>query len=212
MKKALLLFSAGKESVYNLHKLYEEFGSEITLLIFDYGQDSYSSELRSAIYYAEKFGLDIIERDSTIVMPDAMRYGGVGETEVPFRNGIFTSYAVNIAISQGHTHICIGCTDSGDYGDGDREFVTAFNTLLQGMYDVKIISYTKNYTGVEIAIKTLSEDIDDSHIWSCMTSGEKMCGKCAKCLMIMGYYVENINTINPKYGEYLTKHYGLRTF
>lgn len=215
MKKVLLLFSAGKESVYSLH-WFLKHGYEVGLLIFEYGQKSLAAEAYSMRYYAEKYNLRYMSVPlAAMFIPDAIREGTAGDDHVIFRNGIFLSHALNIAVKEKYSIISFGATKNGSQGDASDKFYVAFKKLLRPMYpNIKLMSPTARYSGYELFGKIMHKDIDSSHLWSCMTSNYGLfCGKCSKCQTFIEEFESRKFSVFLGYDNYLKfakKFYGLQ--
>lgn len=207
--KALVLFSAGLDSTYNLLKAKKEFGN-VTALFFDYGQKSSPQEYVHVKRVCDKIDAEFIKIDllwfktleSSLLshgvkpssfnsLKDIPKEGKPAEW-VPNRNGVLVNIAAAVAESKGFDVIVIGVNleEAGRYPDNTVEFVERANNLFE--YSTfcrpKLMSFSSNMVKTDILgeILGLMEEynLSKEYIWSCYDSYEKMCGRCESCLRL----------------------------
>lgn len=175
----IILFSAGRESLYNLYKELKT-GSEIKLLLFNYGQKSFKKEKKSLEYYAAKYKLQSIILRTSIKIPTAISKATNEDNHVVLRNFIFIGLAINYFGA--YNKYLFGANKTEKYNDGSTEFVKDIAYLIKKLYPTAIInSHSKNIKTEEVLIKLVKSEFDISHIWFCDNNKEKMCGECFKC-------------------------------
>ena len=214
--KALVLFSAGLDSTYNLLKAKKDFGNT-TVLFFDYGQKSAPQEYVHVKRVCEKLDSEFIKIDllwfknlessllSHGIKPSS--YNSLKEIPlegkpaewVPNRNGVFVNVAAAVAESKGFDVIVVGINfeEAGRYPDNTVEFVERANDLFE--YSTfsrpKLLSFSSNMVKKEILgeILDLMEEynLSKEYIWSCYDSYEKMCGRCESCLRLKNALLAN---------------------
>lgn len=184
--KTYILFSGGRESLINLHE--ESFlKTNITLVIFDYGQKSYKREFDSVLYYAKKYKCGILKLSSSIKIPEGIKDGTNKADHVVNRNLIFTSLLINhLGVSEEYK-ILIGTVkwQISSYHDGLKQFRTDFGALLSKLYpNVHLKSHSDNFFGHRTYAYLVKNNVDISHLWLCMDNLPKHCGKCSKCVTV----------------------------
>lgn len=181
-KDSILLFGGGKETVYNLHKAHKHIG---LLLYINYGQKAYRKEAQSLVYYSKKFKIPFKIVSLPIYAPDSIRLGvKTDSSDVPFRNPLFLSFAVNMAVSLKFTNIIIGSiksTRKNYVNDGFSNFLDDFSKLASKLYHITFYSPSAEVTSKELVNELAFSNSDLSHLWFCEKSGRKHCGKCNKC-------------------------------
>lgn len=195
--KSLLLFSAGKESIYCLHE-----ASPDLLLMFNYGQQAYRKERESIDYYASKFGIPRVVLDvppALLNLPAGMR-GGVLGSHVVMRNVVFLSLAANYAVTNGYNELLVGAASTGNYTDGDTAFVRDLDTMFQKLYSLEVHAPSGKLDSSKISALLMNGKYDLEKFWSCDSNGENSdttwghCGICEKC---RGYLTEYANYDHP---------------
>jgi len=208
-KQALVLYSAGLDSTYNLLKAKKEF-NKVTILFFDYGQRSAPQEYVHVKRVCEKIGVEFIKIDllwyrnlnSSLTSPtlkpsifsslkDIPTEGKPAEW-VPNRNAVLVNIAAAVAESRSIDTIVIGVNleEAGRYPDNTAEFVQRANDLFE--YSTfsrpRLISFSSNMVKTDILTELLGlmeeYGLSKEYIWSCYDSYEKMCGRCESCLRL----------------------------
>ena len=210
MSKAVVLLSGGIDSTVCLADAVNRFnGPEnvIALTLF-YGQ-KHAKELESAKAVAGYFGAqhviknlaDVFEFDnnpllakSTEAVPEGdyatqqRESNGMVKTYVPFRNGLFLSYATAIAYSLGASWVVYGAHADDAAGNAYPDCSVAFYTALsQAVYEgtghkVQLFAPLINSFKKDIVKKGLELGAPFHLTWSCYNGTEKACGKCGTCI------------------------------
>lgn len=184
---SLLLFSGGKESLYNLHVGRRKV--ELMLLI-NYGQKAFQKEFESLKYYSElyekeKLVLDISGSYDKSLLPFGISGDPNSEpgTHVPMRNTLFISYAVMAASHHGIDTVVVGAVTPYEkaLNDGLSGYLPLINKITR-LDGVNVTSYCKNLNQSQVAHSLMERKVDISHLWSCFEVGTKHCGKCEKCI------------------------------
>ena len=177
---SILLFSGGKESIYQLHHKQNEIGK---LLFFNYGQKGFSAELKSLEYYSKLYGKEYQVIDLPFfILPPAIKDGIDCNPYVPQRNLVFISVALSIAESTGYKKVYLGAVADATEYDACPFFVDDINWALR-FNDVSVKSFSRRYDTQQIIRSLVKNKVDISHLWSCdnPTGTDKFCGTCAKC-------------------------------
>jgi len=207
--RAVLLLSGGIDSTVVLAWL-RDFDVDVFALIFDYGQ-SLSKEIEIARANAEVYDaeyvilntpLDFLKPVCSLVLsrnglvPDIetgrnrgdITRGGMPSSYVPFRNGIFLSYAVAYAESAGIQDIYCGGNglDSGNYPDDTIEFARAFENAARKGTGFEYCPHIK-FPLAEMPKRDVVEMGDQLGVrwqdtWSCYKNGAEHCWECDSCV------------------------------
>ncbi len=207
--RALVLFSAGLDSTYNLLKTKKEFGNS-TVLFFDYGQKSAPQEYVHVKRVCEKLDVEFIKIDllwfktlGSSLLSHCLKPSNFNSLKelpsegkpaewVPNRNAVLVNVAAAVAESKGFDAIVVGVNleEAGRYPDNTAEFVLRVNSLFE--YSTfsrpKLMSFSTNMVKTQILgelLRLMEEyNISKEYIWSCYDSYEKMCGRCESCLRL----------------------------
>lgn len=206
--KAVVLLSGGIDSTTCLAGAVLNYGAEEVLaLTLLYGQ-KHSKELDSAKAVADHFGVKHVIKDLAEVftmttnnpllgqaeMPEGSyaeqirEANGMALTYVPFRNGLFLSYATAIAYSVGASVVYYGAhaddAAGNAYPDCSRDFFASMaqaigtGTSERVQLEAPLIDMFKSdviATGVDAGAPY--------HLtWSCYNGGDVACGKCGTCI------------------------------
>lgn len=218
-KKAVVLLSGGIDSTTCLAQAVEEYGAHnVAALSLFYGQ-KHDREIKSAVDIAHYYNVvHIVQEiqgvfnfsDCTLLQGRKdIAKGSYAEqrsraettapvdTYVPFRNGLFLSYAAAIAISLNAEVIFYGAhaDDAAGraYPDCTPEFEQAMcEAIFEGsgrtLTMVAPLLYMNKAQVVEAGLKLKAP----YHLtWSCYEGGDKPCGTCATCIDRMKAFEAN---------------------
>lgn len=207
--RAVVLLSGGIDSTTGLALAVEAWGAEnVTALTMFYGQ-KHAKELESAKAVASYYGVshqisDLSEvfvfdnnpllSKSTEELPlgsyeEQIRDNdGMSKTYVPFRNGLFLSYATAIAYSLGAHEIYYGAhaddAAGNAYPDCTPEFYAGMGAAVyEGTgKKVKMVApfISNNKTGI-VGIG-LDHKVPYELTWSCYAGHDEACGLCGTCV------------------------------
>lgn len=208
--KAVVLLSGGIDSTTCLAAAVERYGAdEVAALSIYYGQ-KHDKELQAAERVAAYYGVrhevqDIAavfslsdcpllkgsskKIDHTSYHEQLEKQGGSGtvSTYVPFRNGLFLSYAAAIALELGAHALYYGAhaddACGNAYPDCSEAFAKAMGTAIwEGSgkalsLEAPLIAMTK----AEVVAWGLKLKAPYQYTWSCYEGGDKPCGVCGTC-------------------------------
>lgn len=196
----IICLSGGLDSTTLLYSLLKE-GHILRAISFSYGSKHNEQELAAASYFCKR-----TETEQTIIdlsflnhllssslllsgtdIPEG-RYSEVNmkSTVVPFRNGIFLSFAVSLADSLGLNHVFLA-SHAGDravYPDCTAEFNDAFSkaALMGTDSKVNLVFPFQSLSKTDIGNKAHNLDLPFERTYTCYKGNEKHCGLCAACL------------------------------
>lgn len=207
--KAVVLLSGGIDSTTCLALAIEKFGNkEVTALSLSYGQ-KHVKELKSAEEVAKYYDVPVVFRDlsEAFAMSDCsllkgqkdIEYRsyaeqikesktGVISTYVPFRNGLFISFAAVYALSIGAEYVFYGAhaddAAGNAYPDCSPEFFNSMNSAVRRGSDFKVtLEAPFLYANKKTVVKTGLLLNTPYHLtWSCYEGKEKACGTCGTCI------------------------------
>lgn len=209
-KEAVVLLSGGIDSTTCLAEAVITYGKDKVLALSLYYGQKHQKELECAHKVADYYGVDhIVQQVSGVFdLSDCTLLKGRGEvihesyaeqlkemggegtvsTYVPFRNGLFLSYATAIAISV-HAKIVYYGAHADDaagraYPDCTPQFAVAMN---EAMYEgsgslVRLRAPLLNFNKAEVVRHGLDLGAPYQFTWSCYEGGDKPCGKCGTCI------------------------------
>lgn len=229
-KKALVLISGGMDSRVCLQKAVRELGAENVVAACTFYGQKHDKEIELAAAAAQKLGVEFhkidlssvfsFNKDSSALLKgsskkiDHTSYADqmkekvesgkapISNAYVPFRNGLFLSYATALALQFGCSYVVYGAhsddsnvtikTDSGEmvkcqaYPDCTSQFIEAMSEAIsQGTGGaVKLVAPIYSLTKSEVAQLGVSLGMskeDFKHTWSCYEGGSKECGTCGTC-------------------------------
>lgn len=204
MSKAVCLLSGGLDSTVAAAWAKERY--DLCVLHIGYGQRAQARERAAAQAIAGALGADeFVATDFTflttlggsaltdpkIAIPKGTLSppGEIPITQVPFRNGIFLSYAAALAEARKADAVVIGAVeeDSSGYPDCRESFLSAFERALQEgtRPDVKIALHAPLVHLRKSAIIKLGMKLGAPLYlnWSCYGPGPAPCGACESCLL-----------------------------
>ena len=192
-KKAnkLLLYSGGLDSTAILygHK------SKIKMCVFfDYGSKHNKTEYKYALKHCKNLDKKLIKIKIAMPFETALTSNKISEkgennksTVVPFRNGIFLSYAVGLCEQYGLKSILIGTNNPPEtiYKDTTASFIYWYEYMINAGYEKKI--------NIENPLQGLSKKetaellykygkIKPHDTYSCYKGDKNPCGVCSACI------------------------------
>lgn len=216
MSKILVLCSGGLDSTVLLHKAAsEESHDNIVALNMFYGQ-KHAKEAECALWQTKWLGVPLINADlsdvfkfnkdcSALLAGSKMDIvhksyaeqladlGGSGTVTayVPYRNGLFLSYAAAVALQMGCDKIYYGAhaDDAAGhaYPDCTEEFIVAqaeaIYTGTAGKVSMEAPWWVKNKAAIVAYGLELGMSHEEfEHTWSCYEGKEEPCGTCGTCI------------------------------
>lgn len=184
-KSAVILLSGGLDSFVCLDMTAKKYDIKLALT-FDYGQEVFEEENKSAAKMAELYKIE----HKTIKLPFLKEIKN-NEVWIPNRNGLFLNIAGCFCDSKNYDFIIFGANkeEAEDFKDNSEKFVNCANTALEfsTRNKAKILCPLLKLTKAETLEYAIKNDLDLSLIKSCYKkakNGKKHCGKCASCLFI----------------------------
>lgn len=192
MKKIILL-SGGLDSA----TLLAHQADENTLaLFFNYNQKALSSEIKAVNKIAQTYNVPILYRDITeafkesacTLLKTSSEFPGHGSTELEFRNGVFLSHAISLALQlfpAEEVEIMLGLIKLHvSYSDCSFKFLDLYNNIAQLCSNNKItISAPFIEKGKDEVLAIAKQTgLNIQETWSCYTEAEKPCGMCDACI------------------------------
>lgn len=213
--KKLVLYSGGLDSTVLLHKIVRNYGAyNVVALSIQYGQ-KHAIERDAALWQCTRLGVQMIEAD----LSQMFRYnldvcsllqgskldvvhksyteqlkeadGAPISAYVPYRNGIFLSFATAVALQLYCDEIFYGAhrEDAAEsaYPDCSLEFITsqaeAIHTGTGGQVYLTAPWWSMNKADIVrqgLLLGMAHEDF--KHTWSCYEGLETPCGTCGTCV------------------------------
>lgn len=213
MTKAVTLLSGGVDSAVALAMALEEH-DEILALSISYGQ-KHREESHHAFLIAEHYDIEfqqlkipnIFGRESTIMeggpanpqltYEELSKLEGPSPTVVPFRNGIFISYATAVAWVNKARWVYAGmhAEDARNwaYPDCTPEFLGAMaNAVRVGSYDnIRLVTPFQWMTKAQVVAEGLRLDVPFQLTMSCYEGVDPACGVCPTCVSRLAAFKEN---------------------
>ena len=208
--KCVVLLSGGVDSTTSLAIAQAKYKKEEVLALTVYYGQKHDKELQAARAVAAHYGVEqqeinlaqafsysncsLLQKSDqaiahTSYADQLAAQGGAGTvaTYVPFRNGLFLSYAAAVAVSVGAEVIYYGAhaDDAAGraYPDCTPEFETAMNTAIyEGSgrtchLEAPLLAWNK----AGVVKKGLELGAPYELTWSCYEGGETPCGVCGTC-------------------------------
>ena len=206
MKKAIAVLSGGLDCTVATSVYSKDY--EIHAITFNYGQKSFTQELKASQKICEKMGFEhhVIELDwlskisnSSLNTADDIPEVDMDDLDdlekstqtadsvwVPARNTVFTSIAASYAESIGAEIIIVGWDkeEANTFPDNSKEYLESFNSLLKIASPINIeikapaIDLNKN----EIVQLGIEVNAPMELSYSCYKGNEKHCGVCESCM------------------------------
>lgn len=223
LNRHLVILSGGMDSAVCLGKVVNDFFKEgeerdtIFTVHFNYGQHTEQQELESFIalnnhYKIPKENRIIVEckksfeciENFTSLIGDnklAPLYDKVPSTYVPFRNGIFLSYATAIAeaVKIPYIYVGVNSVDYSGYPDCTPDFIDDFSFMVYDYNKSKhltIIAPLQEMSKSEIVELGSTLKVPFELTWSCYTSDYPACGRCDSCLIRLKAFKDS-NKVDP---------------
>lgn len=221
--KALVLCSGGLDSTVLLHQAVKKLGAEnvIALNMF-YGQ-KHAKEQEFASWQCKYLGVPLYNADLSEVFRFnkdccSLLEGSSLEIEhksyaeqladgaktvsayVPYRNGLFLSYAASVAIQLECDAVIYGAhaddAAGSAYPDCTPEFIEAqAKAIYEGtgkQVSLQAPFWNVNKAGIVaegIALGMSREEFE--HTWSCYEGGDEPCGTCGTCIDRKNAFIAN---------------------
>lgn len=218
MSKIIVLASGGLDSTVLLYKAVKEDGANNVVALNTYYGQKHAKEMEYAKWQCEHLGVELHNVDVSQVFSfnkdcSALLAGSKKDIEhksyaeqlqelkeerkaptvtayVPFRNGLFLSYAASVALQLDCNIIYYGAhaDDAAGraYPDCTPEFINGMKTAITegtaGKVCLEAPLWNKNKAGVValgIELGMTHEEFD--HTWSCYEGKTKPCGTCGTC-------------------------------
>lgn len=202
-KKGVVLLSGGLDSTLCATMAVKDLGADNVLaLTILYGQKhekeaQAAKKVSAALGIQHKtlvipgiftgYGSSLIDKDAPIPEMSYREIQGVSPTYVPFRNGVFLSYAAVTALVGGASFIYFGAHAEDfrnwAYPDCTPEFIGSMaNAIYIGTYHkVRLLTPLQWYNKCDIVRQSIREGSPVRSTWSCYEGKEKACGKCPTC-------------------------------
>lgn len=212
--KILVLSSGGLDSTVLLHKAVKEAGAENVVALNMYYGQKHAKEQEFADWHCNKLCVPLYNtdlsavfrfnpscsallKDSTLEIEHKSYAEQLAEGDgtisayVPYRNGLFLSYAAAVAIQLGCDKIYYGAhaDDAAGraYPDCTPEFIDVQASAIYEGTGFKVTMeapwWNMNKAGIVKAgmeLGMLREDFE--HTWSCYEGGSEPCGTCGTCI------------------------------
>ena len=208
--KAIVLLSGGLDSTTCLALAAKRYGADEVLALTTFYRQKHKKELESARKVAAYYGvsqkeIDLAEAFSMSDCPllsgnrnirhqsyaeqlEALGGEGTVDTYVPFRNGLFLSYATAIAVSVGAEAIYYGAHADDAAGRAYPDCTPEFSDAMgKAVYEgsgrtCHLEAPLINLTKAGVVKLGLELDAPYSLTWSCYEGGGKPCGTCGTCI------------------------------
>lgn len=208
-KKAVVLLSGGIDSTTCLAMAVKKYGAENVLALTAYYGQKHMRELESADNVADFYGVEHMQAnlsrvyqlsDCPLLMTSTKQikhqsyaeqlaeHKGTVDTYVPFRNGLFLSYAAAVAVSIGAKVIYYGAhaDDAAGraYPDCTPEFAKAMATAIyEGSGQTcQLEAPLLNMNKAQVVCEGLKLNAPYHLTWSCYEGEALPCGECGTCI------------------------------
>lgn len=226
--KILVLSSGGLDSTVLLYKAVKEVGAENVIAMNTFYGQKHAKEMEYAKWTCEHLGVELHNVDLSSIFSfnpncsallkgskmnivhkayseqlDDLKKQGKAPTVtayVPYRNGLFLSYASAVAIQFNCDLVYYGAhaDDSAGraYPDCTPEFIQAQSKAIEegtaGKVKMEAPLWNLNKAGVvKLGIDLGMNHEEFEHTWSCYEGGEKPCGTCGTCIDRKEAFVKN---------------------
>lgn len=228
MKRILVLASGGLDSTVLLYKAVKEVGKENVIAINTFYGQKHAKEMEYAKWTCQHLGIELYNVDLSAIFqfnPDCSallknskmkithksycqqldELKKAGETSiisayVPYRNGLFLSYASTVAIQFNCDIVYYGAhADDGAgrvYPDCTPEFIDAQKKAIYEGSGHKVVMDAPLWNLNKSSVVKLGIDLgmtheEFEHTWSCYEGKEKPCGTCGTCIDRKEAFVKN---------------------
>ena len=205
-KRAVVLLSGGIDSTTCLAEAVETYGADNVLALSLYYGQKHQKEIKHSNLVAAYYGVEHITQEvsGAFDLSDCTLLKGRGEivhesyaeqikegsvaTYVPFRNGLFLSYAVAIALSVHAQAVYYGAhaddAAGSAYPDCSVKFAHAMNAaIIEGTGGaVELRAPFIGCNKAEVVRRGLALEAPYHLTWSCYEGGDHPCGKCGTCI------------------------------
>ena len=229
MSRILVLASGGLDSTVLLHEAVNEVGAKNVIAMNTFYGQKHAKEMEYAKWQCEHLGVELHSVDLSQIFSfnkdcSALLSGskmeivhksyaeqlaekpGTVSAYVPYRNGLFLSYAAAVALQLGCSIVYYGAhaDDAAGraYPDCTPEFIEAqAKAIMEGTAGQVLMQaplWNLNKSGVVAeGIKLGMTHEEFEHTWSCYEGGDKPCGTCGTCIDRKAAFTSNgINDID----------------
>lgn len=216
--KILVLASGGLDSTVLLHKAVDDVGAENVIAMNTFYGQKHAKEMEYAKWQCEHLGVELhnvdlsqifsFNKDCSALLQGSkmnivhkayseqlqdLKDAGQAPTVtayVPYRNGLFLSYAAAVALQLGCSTVYYGAhaDDAAGraYPDCTPEFIKAQAKAIEegtaGQVHMQAPLWAKNKTDVvNLGLELGMSHEEFEHTWSCYEGKEKPCGTCGTC-------------------------------
>lgn len=209
--KCVVLLSGGVDSTTCLAMAIEKYGREEVLALTAYYGQKHAREIEAARAVAAYYG--VAQRETNLSQAFALSdssllqgskkdichesyaeqlkaIGGEGtlETYVPFRNGLFLSYAAAVAVSVGAEMIYYGAHKDDAAGRAYPDCTPAFEkAMAEAIFEgsgrtCRLEAPLLQWNKAGVVREGLRLGAPYKLTWSCYEGGERPCGTCGTCI------------------------------
>lgn len=205
--KTIVLLSGGLDSATLFYYLRKKGQGEIIPLFFSYGQKSERKEYCAARTLSTNLGFELAERKISNIFANSgssllvnnrksisVEFGQGRErkienrnTEVEFRNGVFLSAAISLAMQLSTRENCVvsygAILTHAGFRDCSKIFVQKFDDLAKFVSQGKVMVEAPFVEkGKDEVLKIARElNVPIQQTWSCYLGGDEPCRKCPAC-------------------------------
>lgn len=211
--KILVLASGGLDSTVLLHKAVDEVGAKNVIAMNTFYGQKHAKEMEYAKWQCEHLGVELHSVDLSQIFSfnkdcSALLSGskmeivhksyaeqlaekpGTVSAYVPYRNGLFLSYAAAVALQLGCSIVYYGAhaDDAAGraYPDCTPEFIEAqAKAIMEGTAGQVLMQaplWNKNKAGVvALGLELGMTHEEFEHTWSCYEGKEEPCKTCGTC-------------------------------
>lgn len=199
MNKCMVLWSGGLDSTVLMHYVKNELNFDPVGLHFIYESKQKDKQLEALRKMSQwKVGFKSVDlsyllSNSLTGVPSVpegeFNESTIKQTIIPFRNGIFLSYAASMAENNNINSIAIGVrvvNHGATYPDCTEEFLFGINTAISNGTSNEVSLHTpfiyNSMDKIDIVKYGLIHDVPFEHTWSCYDIFDRPCLKCPTCV------------------------------